>query len=341
MRRVWPGGRDAENRRARGRAFSCSTSKASRAGRGSTGGRPAGWMKHASRSACGSPGQGRKRSGPAPPACSGCASSGRRCWRSGPTGSTTTGTVPDRPARSAAGKVLETGAGPAGAPGAPHHCAVRCHGRADHPGDYPGRPDTRGIPALRVAVPPPGAGPGARGSRTAAGSRASSPGRPCTRWDSFRPAGRRHCGQRCSRPADSRELVDRDQIRHPGVRQLIVGYLARRRRELDYTTLDHHSRPLAAFSGPRSRHLPPAIPTSALTASSTSGGVKRCGTRETARATARSRADPAAIRSFYLDLQAGRSMNRNNGRSGWRRARYPTPPSAALGPETARQGTDP
>ena len=43
------------------------------------------------------------------------------------------------------------------------------------------------------------------------------------------------------------ELVDRYEIRHQGVRQLIVDYLARRRSELDYSSLDQHARSLAGL----------------------------------------------------------------------------------------------
>ena len=43
------------------------------------------------------------------------------------------------------------------------------------------------------------------------------------------------------------ELVDRYEISHQGVRQLILDYLARRRSELDYSSLDQHARSLAGL----------------------------------------------------------------------------------------------
>jgi len=43
------------------------------------------------------------------------------------------------------------------------------------------------------------------------------------------------------------ELVDRYGIRHQGVRQLLLDYLARREPEMDYSTLDQLSRSLAGL----------------------------------------------------------------------------------------------
>jgi len=46
------------------------------------------------------------------------------------------------------------------------------------------------------------------------------------------------------------EVVDRFEIRHQGVRQLILDHLARRRSELDYSSLDQHVRsPAGLFCG--------------------------------------------------------------------------------------------
>lgn len=56
------------------------------------------------------------------------------------------------------------------------------------------------------------------------------------------------------------ELVDRYSIRHQGVRQLILDYLARRRSELDYSSLDQHARSLAGAFWAKIEALSPGHP---------------------------------------------------------------------------------
>jgi hypothetical protein len=56
------------------------------------------------------------------------------------------------------------------------------------------------------------------------------------------------------------ELVDRYEIRHQGVRQLILDYLARRRSELDYSSLDQHARSLAGLFWAKIEALAPGHP---------------------------------------------------------------------------------
>jgi len=56
------------------------------------------------------------------------------------------------------------------------------------------------------------------------------------------------------------ELVDRYGIRHQGVRQLILDYLARRRTELDYSSLDQHARSLAGAFWAKIETLSPGHP---------------------------------------------------------------------------------
>jgi len=56
------------------------------------------------------------------------------------------------------------------------------------------------------------------------------------------------------------ELVDRYEIRHQGVRQLILDYLARRRTELDYSSLDQHARSLAGLFWVKIEALAPGHP---------------------------------------------------------------------------------
>ena len=56
------------------------------------------------------------------------------------------------------------------------------------------------------------------------------------------------------------ELVDRYDIRHQRVRQLILDYLARRRTELDYSSLDQHARSLAGAFWAKIEALSPGHP---------------------------------------------------------------------------------
>ena len=137
------------------------------------------------------------------------------------------------------------------------------------------------------------------------------------------------------------ELVDRYEIRHQGVRQLILDYLARRRSELDYSSLDQHARSLAACSGPRSKPWLPGILTSASTRSSTNSGAKRSIPARTARANGtRSRRSCGRCGPSTSTCTAGRSKNQKGGRRGRRRADPGQRPARSHRAETAHQGAD-
>ncbi|MEU5849375.1 hypothetical protein [Saccharopolyspora shandongensis] len=56
------------------------------------------------------------------------------------------------------------------------------------------------------------------------------------------------------------ELVDRYDIRHQGVRQLLLDYLRRREPEMDYSTLDRLSRSLAGLFWAKIEALSPGRP---------------------------------------------------------------------------------
>ena len=120
------------------------------------------------------------------------------------------------------------------------------------------------------------------------------------------------------------ELVDRYEIRHQGIRQLILDYLARRRSELDYSSLDQHARSLAGLSGPRSRPWPRGILTCASTQDSTSSGANRSTPARTARISGM-RLNGSCGRCVLstLTCTAGRSKSPRCGRRGWRPARSP------------------
>ncbi|WP_246144840.1 site-specific integrase, partial [Actinacidiphila oryziradicis] len=100
------------------------------------------------------------------------------------------------------------------------------------------------------------------------------------------------------------ELVDRYDIRHQGVRQLLLDYLRRREPEMDCSTLDQLSRSLAACSGPRSKPSPPASRTCGSAPISTSGG-EALGTHQDGR---KQREEfehiLRSVRSFYTDLHS-------------------------------------
>ena len=140
-----------------------------------------------------------------------------------PSGSGYGETIPGPPpARSAAGGLLEARPGPSGT-NPVHHTdgAVRRHGRAKGTqGITLAEPDTRGaFLHYVVAVRDQGLNMKTSAeSRTAASSRASWPGRCCTRWACSRPARHQQCGQRCSR-GGGRSGVNSStatRCRHPG-----------------------------------------------------------------------------------------------------------------------------
>ena len=121
------------------------------------------------------------------------------------------------------------------------------------------------------------------------------------------------------------ELVDRYDIRHQGVRQLILDYLARRRSELDYSSLDQHARSLAGVFWAKIEALAPGTPTCASTPASTTSGARRSTPARTARASGtRSNASCGQCGPSTPTCTAGRSRNPRSGRRGSRPARSPT-----------------
>jgi len=100
------------------------------------------------------------------------------------------------------------------------------------------------------------------------------------------------------------ELVDRHEIRHAGVRQLLIAYLERRKPELDYSTLDNLSRHLASNFWATIEQLAPDQPDLRIDA----GLYQRWREQAANRADGKGRRDfdpiLRAIRAFYADLRA-------------------------------------
>ncbi|HEX2805266.1 MAG TPA: site-specific integrase [Kineosporiaceae bacterium] len=100
------------------------------------------------------------------------------------------------------------------------------------------------------------------------------------------------------------ELVDRYQIRHAGVRQLLITYLERRKPELDYSTLDNLARHLAGNFWAMIEQLAPDQPDLRIDV----GLYQRWRDQAGIRADGKDRRDfdpiLRAIRAFYADLQA-------------------------------------
>ena len=101
------------------------------------------------------------------------------------------------------------------------------------------------------------------------------------------------------------ELVDRYEIRHQGVRQLILDYLARRRSELDYSSLDQHARSLAGLFWAKIEALAPGHPDLRIDAELYEQWREALNTRENGQGK-RHEAERIlrSVRSFYLDLHS-------------------------------------
>jgi site-specific recombinase XerD len=101
------------------------------------------------------------------------------------------------------------------------------------------------------------------------------------------------------------ELVDRYDIRHQGVRQLILDYLARRRSELDYSSLDQHARSLAGAFWAKIEELSPGHPDLHIDASLYARWREALGTRSDGQGQ-RHEVERIlrSVRSFYTDLHS-------------------------------------
>ncbi len=101
------------------------------------------------------------------------------------------------------------------------------------------------------------------------------------------------------------ELVDRYEIRHQGVRQLILDYLARRRSELDYSSLDQHARSLAGLFWAKIEALAPGHHDLRIGAELYEQWREALNTRENGQGK-RHEVERIlrSVRSFYLDLHS-------------------------------------
>jgi hypothetical protein len=101
------------------------------------------------------------------------------------------------------------------------------------------------------------------------------------------------------------ELVDRYDIRHQGVRQLILDYLSRRRSELDYSSLDQHARSLAGAFWAKIEELSPRHPDLRIDADLYARWREAIGTRSDGQGQ-RHEVERIlrSVRSFYTDLHS-------------------------------------
>ncbi|MEU8251063.1 site-specific integrase [Nonomuraea sp. NPDC048916] len=101
------------------------------------------------------------------------------------------------------------------------------------------------------------------------------------------------------------ELVDRYAIQHQGVRQLILDYLARRRSELDYSSLDQHARSLAGAFWAKIEALSPGHPDLRIDADLYERWREALNTRKDGQGK-RHEVERIlrSVRSFYLDLHS-------------------------------------
>jgi hypothetical protein len=136
------------------------------------------------------------------------------------------------------------------------------------------------------------------------------------------------------------ELVDRYDIQHQGVRQLIPDYLARRRSELDYSSLDQHARSPAGAFWAKIKALSPGHPDLRIDADlyrrwrdalNTCGGGQ--GQRHEVERILRS------VRSFYTDLHSWAVEEPGNGHRGSPHARPRQRAPRPHRPQAADQGT--
>ena len=120
------------------------------------------------------------------------------------------------------------------------------------------------------------------------------------------------------------ELVDRYEIRNQGIRQLILDYLARRRSELDYSSLDQHARSLAGLFWAKIEALAPGHPDLRIDAGLYEQWRQALNTRENGQGK-RHEVERIlrSVRSFTLTCTAGRSKSPRCGRRGWHPARSP------------------
>jgi site-specific recombinase XerC len=100
------------------------------------------------------------------------------------------------------------------------------------------------------------------------------------------------------------ELVDRYDIRHQGVRQLILDYLARRRSELDYSSLDQHARSLAGAFWARIEVLSPGHPDLRIDAGLYGRWREAINTRDDGGQRVEVDRILRTVRSFYTDLHS-------------------------------------
>jgi len=101
------------------------------------------------------------------------------------------------------------------------------------------------------------------------------------------------------------ELVDRYEIHHQGVRQLILDYLARRRSELDYSSLDQHARSLAGLFWAKIEALDPGHPDLRIDAELYGRWREALSTREDGQGKRREvERILRSVRSFYTDLHS-------------------------------------
>jgi integrase len=101
------------------------------------------------------------------------------------------------------------------------------------------------------------------------------------------------------------ELVDRYDIRHQGVRQLLLDYLRRREPEMDYSTLDQLSRSLAGLFWAKIEALAPGQPDPRIGADLYRRWREALGTHQDGR-TQREEFEHIlrSVRSFYTDLHS-------------------------------------
>lgn len=101
------------------------------------------------------------------------------------------------------------------------------------------------------------------------------------------------------------ELVDRYGIQHQGVRRLILDYLARRRSELDYSSLDQHARSLAGAFWAKIETLSPGHPDLRIDADLYRRWREALSTREDGQGQ-RHEVERIlrSVRSFYTDLHS-------------------------------------
>lgn len=100
------------------------------------------------------------------------------------------------------------------------------------------------------------------------------------------------------------EMVDRYEIRHTGIRQLLIAYLDRRKPELDYSTLDNLSRHLASHFWSTIEDLAPDQPDLRLDSELYQRWRDRAAVRSDGKGARDFDPILRAVRAFYADLQA-------------------------------------